>query len=608
MSHQANDRHGRIIPVLFAVVILVLITVSALISPSCTKKEAAEPAVVLPVLPNHLPIQVVNERHSVYAAVELTYDKSILSEPEKAAMEKLLDAAHIMDELFLRQVWGGNVALRDSLMTAAKLSENATEAEITVAADAEALLSFFRVNFGPWDRIDGDSPFINKMAKPAYANFYPADMSKEEFDAFVKTHPDQEAAFTGYFTTIRRAADGALTAVPYSEEYNASLTEAAADLRAAADILTDPANVASLGEGIDYTTMATYLRSRADAFLSNDYYQSDMDWMDVTHNIIDVTIGPYEVYEDGLFGYKAAFEAFIAVRNPADSKKLDGLKSYMQKLENNLPIPDKYKNPNRGSDSPISVVDLVFTAGDTKAGVQTIAFNLPNDERVREAKGSKKVMLKNISIAKCQKILVPIAETLLDPDQMQYVDFESYFTNTLMHEFAHGLGPGNIKLADGTETTVNKELKELYSFMEEAKADILGLYNTGYLVKEGFYPKGADTKAYVTYLPGFFRAIRFGTHSAHGKANLMEFNYLKGKGAITFDQATGKFHVNLDKMPAAVKSMANELLMMQALGSYDTAQAFIEKYGVMSPEMEPLLAKLETIPTDIEPIFEASKW
>ena len=246
----------------------------------------------------------------------------------------------------------------------------------------------------------------------------------------------------------------------------------------------------------------------------------------------DVTIGPYEVYEDNLNGYKAAFETYIAVRDPADSEKLRSIKNYLQLLENGLPIPDEHKNPNRGSESPISVVDLVFSGGDTKAGVQTIAFNLPNDERVREAKGSKKVMLKNVTQAKFDKILLPIANAVLDPTQMEYVDFDAYFNNVLMHEMAHGLGPGTIKRADGTESTVSRELKELYAPLEEAKADITGLYCSKILLDEGFFPEGSDIKGYVSFLPGFFRAIRFGATSAHGKANMMEFNYMLEQGAI----------------------------------------------------------------------------
>jgi hypothetical protein len=427
-------------------------------------------------------------------------------------------------------------------------------------------------------------------------------MTKEEFEAHIEAHPEDAEAFRDYFTKIERK-NGELIAVPYSVAFKNLLQKAKDRQYEAADILTDPANQGKLPAGADYTTLATFLKSRADAYLSNDYFQSDMDWMDVQDNIIDVTIGPYEVYEDELFGYKAAFEAFIAIRHPADSKKLDGLKGYLQALEDNLPIPDEYKNPNRGSESPISVVDVVYGGGETRAGVQTIAFNLPNDERVRNAKGSKKVMLKNISKAKYDKILIPIAETILDPKQLSKVDFDTYFSNTLMHEFAHGLGPGDITMPDGRETTVNLELKDLYSAIEEAKADICGLYNTGYLVEQGFFPKEHADKAHITFLPGFFRAIRFGIHKAHGKANMIEFNYMKEKGAVVYDEATEKFHVDLDKMPAAVKDLAHELLMIQAKGDYEAAKKLIDTYGNMTPDVEKVLAKLETIPTDIEPIY-----
>jgi len=355
-------------------------------------------------------------------------------------------------------------------------------------------------------------------------------------------------------------------------------------------------------------SFAAYLRSRADAFFANAYRESDMAWMDVANNILDVTIGPYEVYEDALFGYKASFEAFIAIRNPADSKKLEGIKKYLPKLEQSLPLPAEYKNATRGSESPVSVVDLVYSAGDTKAGVQTIAFNLPNDEAVREAKGSKKVMMKNISQAKFDKILVPIATQVLDPAQMDQVVFDAYFSNTLMHEISHGIGPGTIKKKDGTETTVNRELKELYSFLEEAKADILGLYCTRVLVKEGFLDKATETKGYICFLPGFFRSIRFGATAAHGKANMMEFNFFREKGAIEFDSATEKFHVNVDKMPAAVQAMAEKLLLIQATGDYDGAKAFIDQYAQSSPELDKLLAKLKDIPTDIEPMFASEEY
>jgi hypothetical protein len=472
---------------------------------------------------------------------------------------------------------------------------------------ASDLYHFFRINFGPWDRLEEDAPFMGTLDKPAGAAFYPSDITRAEFNAWIETHPDQSQAFQGFFTCIRRTEAG-LVAVPYSDEYKDLLTEASSLMNEAADILTDPKNADAFGETVDYTTLASFLRSRTAAFASNDYYRSDMDWMDVEDNIIDVTIGPYEVYEDNLFGYKTAFEAFIAIRHPADSRKLADLKDFLPGMERHLPIPDQHKNLDRGSESPISVVDVVFAGGDTKAGVQTIAFNLPNDERVREAKGSKKVMLKNISRAKFDKILVPIADVVLDPAQRGKVEFEIYFTNVLMHELSHGLGPGNIRLPDGTETTVNLALKTLAPPLEEAKADIMGLYNTGYLVEQGYLSEEHGTKAYVNFLPGFFRAIRFGATSAHGMANMMEYNYMKEKGAITLDDGTGRYRVNLDKMPDAVRSMTRELCMIQALGDYAAAEAFIAKYGKMTPEVEHQLEKLKSIPTDIEPIYAAERF
>ena len=372
--------------------------------------------------------------------------------------------------------------------------------------------------------------------------------------------------------------------------------------------LTDPANKDQYADGVDYATLATFLRSRAAAFFTDDYYQSDMDWMDVRDNVIDVTIGPYEVYEDNLFGYKTAFEAFIAVLHPADSRKLADLKDFLPGMERNLPIPEEHLNKSRGSESPISVVDVVFVGGDSKSGVQTIAFNLPNDERVREAKGSKKVMLKNFNRAKFDRVLEPIADIVVDPAQRDMIDFDVFFSNVLLHELSHGLGPGKITLADGTRTTVGQQLKTLYSAIEEAKADIMGLYNTGYLVQQGYLSKEHENKAYVNFLPGFFRAIRFGATSAHGKANMMEFNYIMEKGGITLDPATGRFHVNLDKMPSAVRAMTHDLCMIEALGDYDAADKFINKYGQMVPEVEKQLAKMSAIPTDIELIYESEKF
>jgi hypothetical protein len=545
----------------------------------------------------HMPDAQLKAQIERFARVDVTYDESILSAPEKEALKKLVQAAGVMDEIFLRQVWEGNLDLRKQLVYA--MGTDAKNKEVM-----KDLYHFFKINFGPWNRLEHDAPFIGNLEKPEGAGFYPADMTKAEFESAAAG----SETFTDYFTRIERGQDGKLKAVPYSEAYHELLTQAAGLLREAADILTSDDARKQITDGADYTTLATFLRSRAAAFESNDYFQSDMDWMDVAHNIIDVTIGPYEVYEDGLFNYKAAFEAFIAIRQPADSKKLDDLKGFLPAMERNLPIPDEHKNMNRGTDSPISVVDVVFAGGDTKAGVQTVAFNLPNDERVREAKGSKKVMLKNIASAKYDKILIPIAKIVLDEPQMGQVNFDSYFSNVLMHELAHGLGPGKIKLADGTETTVNQALQTLYSPLEEAKADIMGLYNKAFLVKQGYITQGELEKSYVCFLPGFFRAIRFGVHEAHGKANMIEYNYLKEKGAISLDPKTDRYTVHLDKMPDAVKALTHDLCMIEALGDYAAAEKFIAKYGEPTDDVLRQLEKMKEIPTDIEPVYSAEKY
>jgi hypothetical protein len=522
--------------------------------------------------------RTVKERLSVYAPVELAVPWDLMDEGERAALVEIYRAAEVMDEIFLRQVWSGNVAMLK---------------KVIASGDAD-LLRLFQINFGPWDRIDDNTPFIGNMPKPDGADFYPADMTKEEFTSWVAAHPQDKEAFESTFTVIRRGPQGGLVAVPYSIEYGELLLKAAQHLRNAADLTANE-------------SLATFLRSRADAFLSNDYFQSDMDWMDVKGNVIDVTIGPYEVYEDNLFNYKASFEAFVCIRDPEESKRLDGLKGYLTKLEMNLPIPDEHKNLARGSESPISVVDEVFTAGDTKAGVQTLAFNLPNDERVQEAKGSKKVMLRNIIHAKFDKILVPIAERVIAKEQLPRVTFDAYYNHILLHEFSHGLGPGRIVLADGTQTTAQKALKECHSALEEAKADIVGEHNIYYLIDDGFFGRGLESEAAVTFLAGFFRSVRFGAESAHGRANMIIFNYLKEKGVYAQDAATGLWSADEAKMRGAVKDLAAEILMIQALGDYEGAKKMIETYGTMGDDVRASLEKLGDVPVDIAPQFEIQK-
>jgi hypothetical protein len=522
--------------------------------------------------------QTIEERLAPYAPVEIGVPWNLISKEDRPVLEHLYYAARIMDELFLRQVCGKNVEMRTKLM---KDSNSAN-------------MRFFRINFGPWDRLASDEPVLCDRPKPPGATFYPADMTRDEFEAWIKAHPQNKDAFEGTFTVIRRDDAGGLKAVPYSEEHRELLTKAAEHLKKAAALTKNE-------------SLARFLNTRADAFFSNDYFESDMAWMDVADNVIDVTIGPYEVYEDNLFNFKAAFEAFVCVRDPEESAKLDGLKSYILKMEKNLPIEDRHKNLDRGVESPISVVDLVFSAGDTKAGVQTLAFNLPNDERVHEAKGSKKVMLRNICHAKFDKILMPIAEQLIAKEQLPKVTFDAYFNHILLHEFSHGLGPLFITLEDGTETTAQKALREAHSAIEEAKADVVGQYNVYYLIDDGFFPRRLTEETAVTYLAGFFRSVRFGIDSAHGRANMLAFNYFKKKGAYVQDPSTGAWSVDLGRIRDAVKAFSHDVLTLQALGDYEGAKKFIETYGTMGDEVKASLAKLEGVPVDIEPRFAIEK-
>ena len=521
-------------------------------------------------------INMIKDQIAKFVPTELKYDSNALDEQQKMVVEKLYQASKIMDSIFLDQVYSKNYEIK------ANLEKQNTE-------EAKLQLQLFDIMFGPFDRLEHNKPFIGTETKPLGANFYPEDMTKEEFETWIKNHPDDEKSFTSEFTVIRRK-DGGLVAIPYSQYWKDKLTQASDLLKEAAEFADNP-------------SLKKYLNSRAEAFLSNDYYQSDMDWMDVKDNAIEIVIGPYEVYEDGLFNYKASFESFLTIRDAVESKKLDVFKQYLRDMEIHLPIPDQYKNMKRGSESPLAVVNEIFTAGDTKAGVQTLAFNLPNDERVRKAKGSKKVMLKNVAQAKYDKLLVPIAKIVLDPDQLQYVTFNSFFTHSLMHEMSHGIGPGFITV-NGRKTEVRKELMETYATIEECKADILGMYNNVFMIEKGVFPESFEKETYATFLAGIFRSVRFGINEAHGGGNAIIYNYLLDKGGYEYDQETQKVKVNFDKIAGALRNLANRILMIEAKGNYQGAKDMIAEYAVDSPSMKTLREKLSSLPVDIRPIYQ----
>ena len=496
-----------------------------------------------------------------------------LSEGDREALGHLIVAAQAVAEIFTLQAWTGN-------------PEFASEVATLTGPGATAAQAYYRIMVGPWDRLDHHRPFIGNRAHPPGAGYYPEDMTEAEFNAWLEAHPDDRDAFTSLYTVIRRDGDR-LVAVPYSEAFADQLGRAAEAMRAAA-------------AATDNDSLKRFLELRADAFATDDYYESDMAWMDLD-SAIEVVIGPYETYEDGLFGYKAAFECFLCVVQPEDSQRLAVFKGELPFLEANLPIPDEHKNFERGSESPIRVVDELVATGDTRAGVQTLAFNLPNDERVREAKGSKKVLLKNVMRAKYNGILVPIADAVLPADEVDRISFEAFFQFTLHHELSHGIGPGQITV-DGRATEVRLELRDLYSAFEEAKADTLGVADIFALVRKGVMePEILDSLPW-TYTAGIFRSTRFGTGEAHGLGMVMQTNFLLEKGAVEITP-DGRFRPVPDRFETAFRDLAHELLMIEAEGDYEGAKDFVAAYGTVNPAMTAAIDGLVGIPVDIDPVF-----
>ncbi len=525
-----------------------------------------------------------------FASTPLRVDTSKLSAGDRQALLKLIEAGRIMDDIFRAQYWSGNAALYP------RLQKDAT------TALGRARLQYFRINQSPWSILDGYKAFLPDVPaeKLKGANFYPEDMSREEFETWVATlSREEQQRAKGFFTVIRRktGSDGkTLVAVPYSEAYAADLTRAAGLLKEAAE-LTDNAS------------LKKFLTLRAEAFLSNDYYASDLAWMDLDAPI-DITIGPYETYDDEIFGYKAAFETFLNLRDDEESAKLSVLSAHLQEIEDNLPMDGQYRNPKLGGAAPIRVVDEILCAGDASKGVKTAAYNLPNDERVVNQKGSKRVMLKNVQEAKFRSVLIPIARKMLSPSARVDVNFESFFTHIVAHELMHGLGPHQIKV-DGRDTTPRAELKELYSAIEEAKADITGLFALQYMMDHAREMKlssilpsddAAQRQLYTTYLASMFRTLRFGLNDAHGKGMAIQFNYLMDKGAFS-KQADGTFALDLKRFKQGVRDLDHDLLTIEAQGDYAAAKKLQDEIGVVRPALQKSLDTLQAIPTDIDPIF-----
>lgn len=516
----------------------------------------------------------IDKRLAKFAAFEMDFNEASVAPELKPVLKKLVEANQLMHELFMQQIDPSVSELRGKLAAD--------------PANAKAL-EYFDIMAGPWDTLAHDEPFIGDKKRPAGGAFYPVDLTKDQFEAFVQAHPDQKEALLGYFTIIRRGEKD-LEAVPYSQHYKDTLEKAAKLLREAAALSNEP-------------TLKTFLEARANAFLSNEYRESDKAWMDV-RGPIEVTIGPYEVYADQLMGLKATFESFVSLRDIEESKKLETVGKQMDALERNLPLLPRHRNPaGRATASPIDVVHLLCNAG--QSGVQTVAYNLPNDEVVRAEKGSKKVMMKNVLQGKFERIVKPIAAQVLDPKLQELLNFESMFTYILMHEVAHGLGPGIITLKDGTKTDVNKALKEVYPGIEEPKADIAGLVSAQYLIDRKIFPKSYEKEIYVSYLATVFRQVRFGVAEAHGKGAVASFNYLVEKGAIKYDPKTERYDIDFAKIKNATRDLAREYLTFEGDGDYAAAKAFLDKYAVVSPDMQKALDRVAAsgLPIDIAPRF-----
>lgn len=525
-----------------------------------------------------------------FAPTPLRVDTSSLSPGDRQALVKLIEAARILNDIFMQQMWDGNLALYS------RLQKDSTPL-------GKARLHYFWLNKTPWSDLDDDKAFLPGVPprKPLGANFYPESMTKDAFERWVaQLSPKEQEQAKSFFTVIRWRENSmppnSLLAIPYSQQYADDLTRAANLLREAAGLTDNP-------------SLKKFLNLRAAAFLSNDYYESDMAWMDLDAPL-DITIGPYETYNDELFGYKAAFEAYVNLRDDEETAKLSIFTQHLQEIENNLPIDPQYRNPKLGAGAPIRVVDQILSAGDGAHGVQTAAYNLPNDDRVVQQKGSKRVMLKNVQEAKFRSVLLPIARRTLSQSAMVDVSFEPFFTHILAHELMHGLGPHQIKV-QGRDTTPREELKELYSAIEEPKADVTGLFALQYMMdhaKEMGLGKSlpsdeaAQRQLYTTYLASAFRSLRFGLNDAHGKGMAIQFNYLLDRGAF-FQNRDGTFAVDMSKIKPAIAELDHDLLTIEAEGNYAGAKKMLDELGIMRPALRKVLDGLQGIPIDIEPIF-----
>ncbi len=506
-------------------------------------------------------------RFDIYSEVSLNADLNHLSSQQKQMIALLIEAGKITDDIFWKQVWGDKDTLLNSI------------------EDPRAR-RFASYNYGPWDRLAADQPFIESHGpRPPGADFYPRDMGKSEFEAWEQVDKD------GQYSIVSRGIDGGLILVPYSTAFRSQI-EAIANLLVQASALAEDQE------------FAEYLKLRARALKTDDYQASDMAWMDMKNNPVELVIGPIETYQDALYGYRAAFETFVLVKDQVWSERLARFAKYMPELQRQLPVDDAYKAEMPGSDADLNAYDLVYCAGDCNSGAKTIAINLPNDEEVQLAKGTRRLQLKNAMLAKFSQILLPISDELIARDQRKHVKFDAFFGNTMFHEVAHGLGIKNTLNGSGT---VRQALKEHASALEEGKADILGLYMVQKLRDMGEITEGELMDNYVTFLAGIFRSVRFGASSAHGRANMIRFNYFSDLGAFSRDPISGTYGVNVAHFEHAIKELSKQLLVLQGNGDYDAVTAFIAEQGHVSQQLQADLDRLDAINIPVDIVYQQGK-
>jgi hypothetical protein len=506
-------------------------------------------------------ISPIQKKLNEYTEFTLTADLSNLNANQKKMIPILIEVAQIMDDLFWKEAYGDKDALLNSL------------------AEDPAAQGFAKINYGPWDRLGDNAPFIAGVGKkPLGAEYYPLDMTVEEFEAF------EDPTKTSLYTMIRRNEEGGLVSIPFHEYFSEQVTKAAELLVKAAELAEDPG-------------FKEYLLLRADALLNDEYLESDLAWMDMKNNTIDFVVGPIENYEDKLFNYKAAHEAYVLIKDLAWSERLAKYVSFLPELQENLPVPAEYKQEQPGTESDLNAYDVVYYAGDCNAGSKTIAINLPNDERVQLEKGTRRLQLKNAMKAKFDKIMLPISDLLIDESQRKHVTFDAFFGNTMFHEVAHGLGIKNT--LDGSNT-VRHALKEHGSALEEGKADILGVYMITQLHAKGEVD-GDLMDYYTTFLAGIFRSVRFGAASAHGKANMIRFNYFQEQGAFTYNEESGTYFVNFENFQKAIDGLSNVILVLQGNGDYEGVDALFNEMGIVGPQLQNDLNRITEagIPRDV---------